>query len=413
MSAMLPRAIPKGTRILCEKSIIFTPQYVTGPQLQKPICQQVEALNKHQQEAFLTLHNIHPFNDPAEQYLGMAQTHCFQILTDGIDGGVFLEASLIDHACNNNSQRSWDERIKKHAVRALNRKEIQEALLAKFGFECSCRLCSLPLKQGQESDQRLKKVHHLERLISQTLRWIDQHAQLYDEQGPGDAILSWVFFNAAQIAIANGDLARGRIFAEMALTRWRTSYGSDCKSVGQYGDVAKDLSKLHLHGMSKNWQTALDDVPYGLEPGEFEDWLWRRDKSKVPQSPIQPANLRIRAIFPGFDGLPSDNFTDLESHKIRHWCFLAEIVDVIDVLLRLQFDIRDIDGNTVPLYFYTDKRGRDKELDNRLVKNGHTVAIFYVRRHAFAYDKPGIHHEDPKLMKASLPRPAAQLDRIC
>jgi hypothetical protein len=46
-------------------------------------------------------------------------------------------------------------------------------------------------------------------------------------QGPDDVGLPRAFLDAPQIAIANGDLARGRIFAERAVFWRKTALGDD------------------------------------------------------------------------------------------------------------------------------------------------------------------------------------------
>ena len=83
----------------------------------------------------------------------------------------------------------------------------------------------------------------------------------------------------------------------------------------------------------------------------------------------------------------------------RHWCFLAEIVDFA-TLLRLQIELKDVDGREVPLFFYT--HGRGSELPPALVQKGHTVAVLYAQRHAFAFSPPGIRHEDPQMIKVGI-----------
>jgi hypothetical protein len=115
---------------------------------------------------------------------------------------------------------------------------------------------------------------------------VDQQVHLYNEQGPGDSGLSRAFFDAANITIANGDLARGRIFAERALSAWQTSSGSDCEEVIQHGYLKHDPSKLEIYGMTMKWKTAVDEIPSGLEPGDYEDWLWKRDKPQHPGNPV-------------------------------------------------------------------------------------------------------------------------------
>jgi hypothetical protein len=425
--------IPKGTRILSEEPIITIPQnQPVSEQLRASICQQFNALSKHQQQAFLSMHNIHAYGTAAEQYLGIVRTNALPIESDGIEAGIFLEACRINHACDNNAQKSWNENIKRHTVHALrdiakgeeitiyylgvnkSREARRKDLQAKLKFTCLCRLCSLPLEQSQESDKRLDEIHRLDGLIGRgglqlilssplrILRYVDQQARLYNEQGAHDSGLPRAFLDAAQISIANGDLARGRIFAERAVSGWQTAFGSDSTQVIQYGTLAQDPSKHMLYGHSMKWKTAVDDAPRGLEPNDFEDWLWKREK---PQRPGQLGDLRSPASFPGFIDLPDENEVNLDfyesSNRVtyrrrRHWCFLGEIMD-ITMLLRLELELKDVNNKRIPLLFYTN--GRGNELEPEQVQKGYTVAILYPQRHAFLYCAPGIRLEDPRLIK--------------
>lgn len=425
--------ISKGTRILSEEPIITVPRNEpASDQLRISICQQVDALSEHQRRAFLSMHNIHAYRNAAEQYLGIVRTNALPIEINGSEGGIFLEACRINHACDNNAQKNWNTNIKQHTVHALrdifkgeeitiyylgvhkNREARNKALQAKLGFICLCRLCSLPLEQSQESDRRLDEIYRLDGLIDRggiegilssplrSLCYLDKQVRLYNEQGPDDAGLSRAFLDAAQIAIANGDLARGRIFAERAVSGWLTALGGDSIEVIEHETLARDPSKHKLYGISMKWRTIVDEAPRGLESSDFEDWLWKREK---PKHPGQLADLRSHATFPGFMDLPDENNVDLNFYESsdmvtyrprRHWCFLGEIVDFA-TLLRLQMEIKDVDGREIPLYFYTD--GRGNELTPAQVQKGYTVAILYAQRHAFVYGEPGIRHEDPQMIK--------------
>ncbi|KAL4861072.1 hypothetical protein BDV12DRAFT_204390 [Aspergillus spectabilis] len=55
--------------------------------------------------------------------------------------------------------------------------------------------------------------------------------------------------------------------------------------------------------MSMQWKTAGDKVPNGLESTEFEDWLWKREKSPRPGARV---DLRNSIIFPAFSDLPDE-----------------------------------------------------------------------------------------------------------
>jgi hypothetical protein len=106
-----------------------------------------------------------------------------------------------------------------------------------------------------------------------TLQYVDERVRLYNEQGQGNAGLPRAYLDAAQIVIANGDLARGRNFAERAVEGWRTIHGSDSKEVIKHSPLVLNPAKLPLYGLSMKWKTAPDKVPQRLDPDGFEDWL--------------------------------------------------------------------------------------------------------------------------------------------
>ena len=98
--------ISKGTRILFEEPIITVPRNEPiSKKLRISICQQVDALSEYQQRAFLSMHNLHAYRNAAEQYLGIVRTNALLIETNGIGGGIFLEACRINYACDNNVQK--------------------------------------------------------------------------------------------------------------------------------------------------------------------------------------------------------------------------------------------------------------------------------------------------------------------
>jgi len=416
------KKIPKGTRILSEEPVVTLPLHEpVSEQLRISICQQVDALTEHQRRTFLSMHNIHAYENAAEQYLGIVRTNALPIESDEFGGGIFLEACRINHACDNNAQKDWNTNIKRHTVHTLrdidkdqeitiyyigihkNREARRKALQEKFGFACPCRLCSLPPEQSRESDRRLDEIHRLDSLIAQggleeillfplrNLSYVDQQVRLYNEQGSDDAGLPRAFIDAAQILIAHGDLARGRIFVERAVAGWRTAVGDDSTHIIQHEPLARDPSTSMLYGQSMKWKTTADDIPHGLEPSDFEDWLWRRVK---PQQDL--GHLRSYPHFPGFNDLPHDHGVPLDFYERsdissrqprRHWCFLGEIVDSA-TLLRLQLELRDVNGKEIPLYFYTD--GRGTEVAPAQLRQGYTVAVLYAKRHVFIYGPPGI-----------------------
>ena len=427
--------ITKGARILSEKPIITIASDTSNiEQLHESIYKQSSTLDEDQQRAFLSMRNIHPYKDAAEQYFGIFRTNSLPAEADGDKAAIFLDACRINHACNNNAQKSWNEKTKCHTVHALkdiargeeititylsplkNRKARQKALQEKFGFTCLCHLCSLPAEQSQESDRRLEEIRCLDDVIDQlgadgilvfplrTLGYFDRQVCLYNEEARADVGFAHALVNAAQLVIANSDLARGRIFAKKAASVWKTALGSDSAEAIRSKLLAQDPSTYELCGVSTRWKTKLDDVPQGLRTSDFEDWLWRREK---PRQPGQPADFRRRSTFPGFNDLPHENHLDpafYMNHNEsnyqprRHWLFLAEIVDV-SAPLRLQMTVKDVDGMTVPLFFYTERRGQ--ELSPSHIRSGYTVAILYARFHRFAFSEPRIRLEEQTNLKVA------------
>jgi hypothetical protein len=425
--------IAEGTRILSEKPVVTTPDRQYSVEwLKEHISRQVEALNAHDRQSFLSLHNIYPSQEDYEQFLGIIRTNGLPIEANGTAGGVFLEACRINHSCDNNAQKHWNQRIERHTVHALRKipkgeeitinylgldssREVRRGKLQnKFGFLCACRLCFLPTTESQENDQHWKRIDQLDDLVGQkcmvmdfslqTLRYVDERVQLYNEQGPGNSGLPRAYLDAAQIAIANGDLARGRVFAEKAVEGWRIAYGSDSDEVIEYTALAKDPSKLPLYGISMKWKTSVNEAPMLCDSNDFEGWLWRRPQAKKSDQLGQLTDLRNRNIFPEFAALPRSSKMGIGIHQRSeeiyqpsgHWCFLGEITSSTTIH-HLEFKLTDVDDKSMPLHFNTASRGT--EIPSARIQNGYTVAVLYARCRAFTWGDPGIDHVDSRMLK--------------
>jgi hypothetical protein len=417
------REISKGTCILSEKSIIRVSKVVLDDDhnrhtLSASIGRQVDALPLDQRRSFLSLRNIY-MDGIASQYLVIVRTNALVFGNDATERGIFLNACRIKHLCDNNAQKFWNDNSKRHTIHALrnikkgeeiticylgilsNRRSRQESLQRKFAFTCLCHLCSLSPDQSEQSDGRLEEIRSLKSQInedgmmgilknpSKFLRCVDRQIQLYNEQGLNGAGLHRAFFNATQVTIANGDLARARTFAERAVYEGIVCEGRDSPAVILYKKLSYGSFKDEIYAISSRWKTTVDKIPQGLDPESFEDWLWRREK---PKQNGQLVEFRNRSTFPAFDDLPEENYIDPEFYESadecfyqprRHWLFLAEIVD-FGALFRL----KDVEDTTVPLFFYTE--GRGSELKSSMVRNGYTAAILYAKHHAFAFSKLGI-----------------------
>ncbi|KAF1979159.1 hypothetical protein BU23DRAFT_642281 [Bimuria novae-zelandiae CBS 107.79] len=203
---------------------------------------------------------------------------------------------------------------------------------------------------------------------------------------------------ATPIAIANGDLARGRIFSERAGEGWQTAQGSDTKEVKEYGALARNPAGLQLYGLSMTWKTSLNEIPQGLNSDGFEDWLWKREKPRQLEPLAHLANLRNQEIFPSFAALPKsgnglDWYKEVEGtyEPLRRGCFIGEIVNS-HTLHHLDLELVDVDKQKVSLHFYTE--GLGTEVATAQIREGHTIAIPYGQRRVFKYDEDGIRVDD-------------------
>ncbi|KAM0364305.1 hypothetical protein ACHAPK_010783 [Fusarium culmorum] len=426
------RKILKGTRILSEKAIIRVPEiFANIAAVSASIGRQVDSLPPDQQEAFLSMCNIYPSDDNVSPYLGIVRSNGLPM---DFGSGVFLQASRINHACDNNAQKDYNEGIKRHTVHALrdieegeeititylgilkNRRTRQQALRTKFMFTCTCNLCSLPEDLSAESDRRLDEILALEDRIARAgitgmlsnpkrmLGHVYQQVQLYKEHSLDDIGLPRAFFDAAQIVVTHGDLARARVFTERAAAAWLIIRGDDDPHVIKTQKLALNPSTHTTYGHTAQWKTASDQVPEGLDPDDFEAWLWKREK--LPEV----GAFRNQNMFPSFLGLPNDNVMERDFFKIkdgrnfrprRHWCFLAEIVEHSDSS-RLQMTVKDVTGKLLPIIVYTGTR--ESEVVASQIREGYTVAILYAEQHAFMYEEAGIRFEKPTLLKVYIPR---------
>ncbi|CAG7556533.1 unnamed protein product [Fusarium equiseti] len=434
--------ILKGTRILSEAPIIKIPEDASESQLRESIRRQVVGLTSDQRQAFLNMCNIYP-SDNTSRYLGIVRTNALP-MDDG--SGIFVTACRINHACNNNAQKGWNEGIKRHTVHALrdinegeeititylgvlnDRRTRQEALRQKFKFTCTCGLCSLPAELSTESDRRSEEILTLDRRIGREglmgilsepermLGYVYRQVQLYNQDNPDDVGLPRAFFDAAQIAAAHGDLARARVFTDRAADGWLVVSGDDCPKVRHTKQLAQNPSSHTIYG--DGWRTAVTDVPQGLSPEEFEDWLWKRDDKKVSE---KSGAFRNQVMFPSVIELPDgtemehdffENRDGTNHRPRRHWCFLAEIVD-FGTLVRLQMDVKDVAGQRIPIFFHTERRG--SEIAPSQLRKGYTIAVLYATQHAFSFSEPGIRVENPALIKTfplSLDEMLALSDRV-
>jgi hypothetical protein len=304
--------IPAGTRIVSEEAIIDSGREVASMhQLQIRIYQKFSSLREDQQREFLSMHNVYPYSNSMQRYCGIFRTNALPF-GPGINvAGIFPHACRINHACDNNASNFWSASLNQITIQAVrdirkgeeitisylksfeNRQTRQEQLQDSFKFTCSCSLCSLPSDQSRGIDLNLDRVHQIDGIIAeggveglvldpqQMLSYVDEQVRIWSGIQSNTVGLARAYPDAFELAVANGDLARARIFAERLVPLYLIAIGDDSDNVIRYSNFVQDPTKSQYYGMSMRWKTAWDDVPRGLQPEQFEDWLWRRTNRSI------------------------------------------------------------------------------------------------------------------------------------
>ncbi|KAF7909420.1 uncharacterized protein EAF01_003138 [Botrytis porri] len=443
------RDIPRGTRILSESALILGPELV-GDDLRSCISEQWSNLNRQQRQDYASFGHMHPCTNEIERLCAIFNTNCLPLKgtymsetgnPDGSQnrhkrGGLFPTACRINHACDRNAGAHWMESSQQIAVTALKDiskdeeitihylglnkpRRVRRAMLQKdFGFECSCGLCSLPAKESKNSDRQLGEIPRLSLFIFgriaasrrdrplRELREFDQLVRLHNEQETGTADMGRIYVAIAEGVLKHSDLARGKVFAERAISDFEIVYGSDCMEIQKWGYLVDDPTEYELFGHSKGWKTTVDAIPTGLSPEKFEAWLWKRESVRSVE---QIVDFRSRATFPPIIHLPvSSNSDYYETNEVscsrarNHWCFLGEITHTTK-FGNSSLAVKDVDGKEIKLKFETEEKGR--ELPPNRVRKGYTVAIINAKPHEFPIEdencggKIGILHDDELCLK--------------
>ncbi|KAI0024474.1 hypothetical protein F4780DRAFT_603510 [Xylariomycetidae sp. FL0641] len=293
--------IATGTRILCEAPLFTVPG---GPPraMNEDVASKLRLLSKEKQRQFLSMHNSFP---GPFALVGIFLTNAIPCGPDAATAGVYLESCLINHACVPNCHRASNEKTHRettHAIRDIlageeitityvedhvfSRRRFE--LLLHWGFDCHCELCTLPAPDRQRSDRRRERIQLLQSKVDNPfvvifdplfcLRVCDELASVLIEEYRSDSFdVPRVYYDAFQVAIAHGDQARARTFAEMAYKARVTCEGEDSPETQRMKELMRNpAAHPSFGGCSMKWRTSKTSQPKGLSTADFEKWLWRR-----------------------------------------------------------------------------------------------------------------------------------------
>lgn len=112
--------------------------------------------------------------------LGSTQGDAYGTSGEATEMGVFYECSRINHSCRPNAQNQWCSRLGSMTIHAIDdikpgeeitisytpdvmtSAERRQRLLTRFGFLCTCSLCSSSPQAIEASDRRLRRIKALD-----------------------------------------------------------------------------------------------------------------------------------------------------------------------------------------------------------------------------------------------------------
>ena len=281
--------IPKGARIVLDAPVFWLPNSMeTTGAAERAVIHKVKSLSREQQREFFTLHNAH--KGECSPLLGIARTNMLPLAGD--NGGLFLKASRINHACRPNAQNAWNDDggfLTIHALRDIDagseitisytsgvpmayterRRHLREA----FSFVCACELCSLPKHARIRSEDQLRRIISLENQLHSDelnpqqigdcavpmLRLARRLVELLKEEEINDMSFSRVCFTTFQIFAIVGDKARAKVFAERAYAARKVNSGEDHPMTVNLKRLAERPVEHPLYGENVKFR-GIDDT---------------------------------------------------------------------------------------------------------------------------------------------------------
>jgi len=293
--------IAPGTLILSESPIITTDCITSMETVEKDIARSLQTKDKDAQRAYFSLHNNFP-GEKKSILSNIIRSNGYPLGPNSEVGGVFLNIARLNHSCRPNAKHSWNKNTKQQTVYALRNipageeitlsyldggasKERQESLLQNFHFRCKCDLCSLPTRELNASDARILRAKTLDNTIgnwdsarhspAKVLANARKLLGIYREEGIDDDRLPNLYWDAFQVVIMHGDQARASECARRYVDLKILSEGQDSANVEEVQPYILKPATHKNFGETKDWETAVEDVPTGLDNATFEKWLWR------------------------------------------------------------------------------------------------------------------------------------------
>ena len=288
------RRIRRGQRILSEAPLIRQSRFAED----KVTMSQYHKLSDDQKQQVLALHNVRPHWGPV---MGVLWTNAIPLRGTEHDVGLFATASRINHACLPNTVPSWNNNLGRLAIHAARDIEEGEEITSMYmdkltcyderqryvrellGFNCTCRLCLLPVEERRHTDSHIRSINSTKERLSSVvnsgtsytgdLQLVRRLLWLYRQESIADWRPARAYQYAFRIAAQHGHRYRAVIFAQRSADIFAVVEGEDSpETIKMRGWVTK--ARRMLKQDESAGPRYGERRPPEEEDEELENWLF-------------------------------------------------------------------------------------------------------------------------------------------
>lgn len=306
LGAVATAPITRGTLIISESALFLLPANLSNTTaINASIAAKLRALTPAQVQIFTSLSNAHAADSSGPSFAGTFRTNALPCGVDAVECGIFPTCSRFNHSCIPNANYCWNAKTRQemiHAVKDIavgeqicvsyideestnsSRAQRQERLQRDFCFECKCGVCSGGAAAVAASDARRREAARLDALVGagalimrypdRALGYCKRILGLLAEEGLQDVNHYRTYYDALQICVTHGDMARASALASLGVKVKADCHGKDTVDEELLLYV-KSPERHRLAGMSRKWVTRTDSAKEVGSEG-FEQWLWAR-----------------------------------------------------------------------------------------------------------------------------------------
>ena len=296
--------IAMGQQILSEPPVFQVPTSVGPEKLAQFILTELQRIEVDKRKEYFALSNKFISMRPVE---GIFKTNAIPLGNSAPAGGIFLQCSRFNHSCTANAAYHWnyeigEERI--YAVReicsgeqitvnylsdavwALPSAERKARICMEYQFQCNCNRCRCAAPEERvESDKRRVRIAELDRAVgdgsfimlnpSKCLSYCREALNLLEEERESSPRLEQVYYDAFQICVCHGDLARASRFAFLATEQNRLWQGQSAPGFAEMEALVGRPESHRLAFQTTKWLSKSKRIRQ-QSCWTSEIWLWSR-----------------------------------------------------------------------------------------------------------------------------------------